>query len=398
MDVAAIYQLNDLLHQADAIEQLLKGVLIKDSTVEMRQSLYDTYIRWYETGYMLFPNDIRPDFEQAYTVSRGGMPSIREIMELLNGNEDRASAQKLWSHLRMFEYPFDEQIQAVLVARRRLFTRSSKIPYGVQYALATICKKVYQRFSIEDLFIDNGCARSWWIHPLKPVDSIRMKLVFGWLDGIVLYAPEQELPIVIAVCEDILRKPRLPDTARTELQEICIGLSNLAVGSKSSDVPEQHTNTTMLVHTHRQRLVILEQQAATFGVHTPPHIVTEINDIRATIEQLQLRASNTPLSIEPAYIKLRQEAQTAYYLKHWTAAVELLVEVVRSDPADTHLQDLLREARHQHRLEGDYQAICALRNAGHIEAAMNAWDDFDRRAPEYPDPEGLREWVTRQES
>jgi tetratricopeptide (TPR) repeat protein len=123
----------------------------------------------------------------------------------------------------------------------------------------------------------------------------------------------------------------------------------------------------------------------------------EIDSVRTTIEQMELAVSQVATSIPSAGTPLRQRARAAYYLKQWSRAVELLTEAVRNDPADTDLQTLLREALHQLRLEDDYRGICALRDAGHTEAALNAWDDFDRRAPTYPDSEGLREWATRTE-
>jgi hypothetical protein len=208
MDVEAIIRLNTLLAQADTIKHLLKQVMADLSNTACCHTFQTTYMHWYEACCALLPDDLFSDFEKAYAVSRGGMPHIQHIMALLTREDNAPSPSHLWSNLHSFEYPFDEQVQVLLVTRRRWFTRPSQIPYSLKHTLATVCKKSYRRFGIEDLFINNRCAPSWWIHPLKPVDSERMELVFGWLDSILLYAPAQELSIVSAVCEDILRKPR----------------------------------------------------------------------------------------------------------------------------------------------------------------------------------------------
>jgi hypothetical protein len=49
---------------------------------------------------------------------------------------------------------------------------------------------------------------------------------------------------------------------------------------------EQRQYLAKLRQSHLRRLRELENQAATFGVSTPPHITTEIEDIRAQIAQL----------------------------------------------------------------------------------------------------------------
>jgi hypothetical protein len=46
------------------------------------------------------------------------------------------------------------------------------------------------------------------------------------------------------------------------------------------------------IEIHRQRLSILEQQAAYFGVIAPPNILMEINDLKETIKYLELQSDN----------------------------------------------------------------------------------------------------------
>lgn len=48
-----------------------------------------------------------------------------------------------------------------------------------------------------------------------------------------------------------------------------------------------------LSQTHQRRLRVLEQQAAQFGAHTPPHIITEIEDIQAEIAEIDRQLGAT---------------------------------------------------------------------------------------------------------
>jgi hypothetical protein len=50
---------------------------------------------------------------------------------------------------------------------------------------------------------------------------------------------------------------------------------------------KQRRHLEALRHDHQRRLQVLERQAAQFGLHAPPHIVTEIEDIQAKIAEIE---------------------------------------------------------------------------------------------------------------
>jgi hypothetical protein len=50
-----------------------------------------------------------------------------------------------------------------------------------------------------------------------------------------------------------------------------------------------HQDITQLIVTLSRRLQKLKEQKATYGTETPPHILLEIEDVEAEIEQLQLK-------------------------------------------------------------------------------------------------------------
>ncbi|MCL4299511.1 MAG: hypothetical protein KJ077_27495 [Anaerolineae bacterium] len=51
-----------------------------------------------------------------------------------------------------------------------------------------------------------------------------------------------------------------------------------------------------LIREHNRRLQILREQNARFGAHTPPHILTEIEDIQAELERLRLELADLKTS------------------------------------------------------------------------------------------------------
>lgn len=66
---------------------------------------------------------------------------------------------------------------------------------------------------------------------------------------------------------------------------------------------EQRQHLRNLRRDHQRRLHILERQAATFGIATPPEIQTEIEDIQSAIAQIDVdlgQARPTPIQASPA--------------------------------------------------------------------------------------------------
>jgi hypothetical protein len=108
----------------------------------------------------------------------------------------------------------------------------------------------------------------------------------------VLYAPDREITIARAVCEEILRKPRLRPKVREELTRI---LSEL-IPTRTALQPAVPSDSTTAHHqtllaTHRRRLELLEIQAATLGQNAPPEIRMEIEGLRQQIRDLEQTAT-----------------------------------------------------------------------------------------------------------
>lgn len=158
------------------------------------------------------------------------------------------------------------------------------------------------------------------------------------------------------------------------------------------DANQQHLRD--LLRTHQSRLRVLELQAAVFGVHTPPHIITEMQQITSAIADLDAQLSQPAPAVSRAALRqLRQQALAAYYAQQWERAEDLFVQVVQADSADQDAQAKLVHTQRQLDLHAFYQAICDLRDAGNARAVLAALDDLQQRQPDYHGAAELREWA-----
>ncbi|HEX9439633.1 MAG TPA: SUMF1/EgtB/PvdO family nonheme iron enzyme [Roseiflexaceae bacterium] len=158
---------------------------------------------------------------------------------------------------------------------------------------------------------------------------------------------------------------------------------------------EERQQLRELVREHQGRLHVLEQQQAKQGIHAPPHVITEIADIRAEIRRLEAQLGlAAPAARELR--QLRQQAFRAYIRKDWAQAMILYAQIAAADPAADDAPAKLAEARRQHRFQSDYEVVRDLRAEGDWQAVLAALDDLKRRAPDYPDRDGLRAWAERE--
>jgi hypothetical protein len=161
---------------------------------------------------------------------------------------------------------------------------------------------------------------------------------------------------------------------------------------------EEHQHLEALLQTHLANLHQLEAQAAKYGADVPLSIHNGIVDEKSKIAHIQTKlGTRSPTSDRSSLQRLRRQALTAYFQKQWEQAVDLLSQVMATDLGDDDTQKKLIEAKQQLRLQEDYQAACDMRDDGQWRAVLAAMDDIARRHPQYPDPEGLRQWAVHQQ-
>lgn len=226
--VNTVLTLSNLLTEADALQRRLEHVF-RARTPHTKLSeigkIESEYLMWYEACLAILSPDLKERFVQLYRPGSTERPTVYDFFVQVHEAQeqnpgDDAAVAIPW---RLYHYGFleslEQQRELVFFARRRIWTGLSKLPKGMATAIATICKQAYKVFTIEDLFVRSGCEPHWQVPPFKPdPDSERMNEVFGWLDGILVHAPAQELEIVRTVCETVMAKPRLPEQARKELE------------------------------------------------------------------------------------------------------------------------------------------------------------------------------------
>lgn len=157
---------------------------------------------------------------------------------------------------------------------------------------------------------------------------------------------------------------------------------------------EQRQHLRDLLRAHQSQLRVLELQAATFGAHAPPHVLTEIDRLTAVIADIEAQLGQpTPAVSRAALRQLRQQAFAAYYAETWEHAEDLLIQIVQADPADQDAQAKLDHTQRQLDLRAFYQAIVELREDGNRRAVLAALADLDQRQPNYPGTAELREWA-----
>ncbi|HRV94825.1 MAG TPA: hypothetical protein P5526_21880, partial [Anaerolineae bacterium] len=61
-----------------------------------------------------------------------------------------------------------------------------------------------------------------------------------------------------------------------------------------------------LIHHHRRRLQKLREQQAHFGSYTPPHILTEIEDIEQEIDRLERQQHAGPAAADSDFLDAAQ--------------------------------------------------------------------------------------------
>src|SRR5262245_41336122 len=134
-----------------------------------------------------------------------------------------------------------------------------------------------------------------------------------------------------------------------------------------------------LINNHSRRLQILKEQAAKFGLYTPPHILTEIEDTEAAIEKLrtelkeiEARAESTPQAHIPASSGVYGEPQRDSSLSRTRGTV-----FIAYNPADeaekedlvTHLGVLQRQGLIE--TWTDDQSTPGVDKASEMEEAIN---------------------------
>jgi uncharacterized protein (TIGR02391 family) len=80
---------------------------------------------------------------------------------------------------------------------------ASHISRELTYTLGLVCRDNFTIKEIDAMFVFSGADDAWWMPPQRADSSSRFNQVSGWLEGIRLHAPNQEVEIFRGVVEKI---------------------------------------------------------------------------------------------------------------------------------------------------------------------------------------------------
>lgn len=157
---------------------------------------------------------------------------------------------------------------------------------------------------------------------------------------------------------------------------------------------EHYLHLQTLLQTYQRRLRLLEQQVAIFGPRTPPEVRIEMADVEAEIARIMAELRADP-ACSSSLQQLWRKALTAFFAQQWAEAEALLAEVQALQPGYEDVEVRLTEACRQRRFHDFYSYICDMRDHGAWLVVLNALAELEQQFPDFPDPEGLRQWAER---
>lgn len=189
------------------------------------------YHAWYAAGLEALPDDLRQAFRDAYADEplRPRLETYLARAREPNPTPRTARNEAYWSRWEypyaMFQNLFEQQLQALADYRYRLLDIPSPLPLALKELLANILGgRHYAIALIDELFIHAGAERSWWVAPQRAGGG-KYGHVWGWLDGILLHAPDHERAIVEKLGRATLAQA-LTDTATARrMEELLASLS-----------------------------------------------------------------------------------------------------------------------------------------------------------------------------
>lgn len=180
------------------------------------QQRIDAYHDWFRQTMVLLDDDERGRFEFAYT----GDPLKPRLHHYLTHYADERPADERpkqpqfarlyrWHHPYSMQYQryMDEQISLVAAARKRIMDSPSLLPKElIEYIGKPFMGRKHSLFIVDGLFTDAGADPAWCVYPPRRglASSQKVTRIWSWIDGIRLYAPDNELAIITTVCQRLI--------------------------------------------------------------------------------------------------------------------------------------------------------------------------------------------------
>ncbi|HYF61903.1 MAG TPA: hypothetical protein VD886_03765, partial [Herpetosiphonaceae bacterium] len=234
---AAFQQLERLIAQSERL--YLEALQQPQLAAEDYAALVKQYQGWYAAGLAALPEDLGQAFRAAYE-DLPFQPRLETYLAHARDPnpdpEQRSAARSPWKY--PFDYGFhqlvNDQRSTLYAFRARLLALLSAVPGELKDLVASVFGgKDHSVLTVDSLFAQAGARREWWVRPAAVTGKKRDR-VRGWLDGVLIHAPEREQAIVEAVCRAIIRHDMAAQATAARIQAM---LDRLAPDEASAEAP-----------------------------------------------------------------------------------------------------------------------------------------------------------------
>jgi hypothetical protein len=237
--LAAFQQLERLLEEAQRLQ--LGALQHPDLADADYATLAAHYHTWYAACLEALPDDLRQAFREAYDDAplRPRLETYLARAREPNPTTRTVRNQDYWSRWQypyqpVFQQLFEQQLQALAAYRQRLMDIPSPLPMALKELLANILGgRHYAIALIDELFIHAGGELSWWVAPQRPASG-KYGHVWGWLDGILLHAPDRERAIVEELCRATLDQALTDSATARRVEELLASLAPAPAAAEPS--------------------------------------------------------------------------------------------------------------------------------------------------------------------
>ncbi len=182
--------LSAALQAGHTLVQSFTWTLFDERYRERATTTYQAFATWYGTVCAVLNADERPGFERIR--AKPINPSWDEAWDIALGHREntwvdgRGYKRDLYN-TRLAPY-MEEMLQYLTAVRLQAFP-PSVLSNELRTELADQFRNM-RDYVIDDLFHHHGCLIDWWILPLRPTTKKSVDRALGWIDGLILYQPD----------------------------------------------------------------------------------------------------------------------------------------------------------------------------------------------------------------
>jgi hypothetical protein len=248
-----VIALASLLDEADRLSQQCLSAMSRQRTAAPPdlEPLKAAYIRWADAGKQLLPPDLAERWATAMMQDRRGVT----LVQVLKGVPPESLPRSV-TLPSLISTVLTQQCDVLTLARLRAWPPASRIPDDRRHTIASFLATLTRWVGdIGAFFKQNGADPAWRTRPRKPDPTPGIDAVLGWMDGILVAAPELEVSLVQAVLADMSRHPKVPQEQQDKARTIH---DHLRLASEKGQAPSADGDLAADLAAARQELADLQ--------------------------------------------------------------------------------------------------------------------------------------------